>query len=310
MDKRIVGGIPAEVGEFPWQVAILFNGEELYNQGCGGTLVGDKYVITAAHCTEGSSASSLFVRVGDTSLDEIYEATSFTVAVAAIKQHPNYNSGTLENDISVLELASSVSLTDYPNIKPACLPSAGALFPGDAIVSGWGTVGSGSYLNSWLHEVNVTVFTDGNCGSMNQHMTDDMLCAGLMAGGKDACQGDSGGPLVAVNPSNDRMTLIGVVSWGFGCADADALGIYAEVSHFTGWLNQQMPDLNSCPPDDSPTTTQPPTTTTTTQPTTTTTEASMVISCLRSKLQYNTIFLQLVLKIKYQFSRHIKLSKK
>merc|ERR1719384_1854520 len=176
MDKRIVGGIPAEAVEFPWQVAILFGSESLTAQGCGGTLVGDKYVITAAHCTDGQSASGLFVRIGDTSLTTTFEATAMTVAVAAIKQHPQYDSSTTANDIAVLELATAVSLTDYPNIKPACLPAAGAQFPGDALVSGWGTIGSGSYLNSWLHEVNVTVFTDGNCGSMNNYMTDDMLC--------------------------------------------------------------------------------------------------------------------------------------
>ena len=219
------------------------------NQGCGGTLVGDKYVVTAAHCTDGMAADSLSVQVGDTSLDTSFEAMSFTIAVSAIKQHPDYDPSTTANDISVLELATPVSLTDYPNIKPACLPAEGAQFPGDAIVSGWGTVGSGSYLNSWLHEVNVTVFADGNCGSMNSHMTPDMLCAGLMEGGKDACQGDSGGPLVASDPAMQGcMSLIGVVSWGFGCAGQDALGIYAEVSHFTSWLNQQMPDLNTCPP--------------------------------------------------------------
>ena len=218
------------------------------NQGCGGTLVGDKYVVTAAHCTDGMAADSLSVQVGDTSLDTSFEAMSFTIAVTAIKQHPDYDPSTTANDISVLELATPVSLTDYPNIKPACLPAEGAQFPGDAIVSGWGTVGSGSYLNSWLHEVNVTVFADGNCGSMNSHMTPDMLCAGLMEGGKDACQGDSGGPLVASDPAMQGcMSLIGVVSWGFGCAGPDALGIYAEVSHFTSWLNQQMPDLNTCP---------------------------------------------------------------
>ena len=200
MRKRIVGGIPAEVAEYPWQVAILYYdyvfGASLLNQQCGGTLVGDKYVITAAHCTYNEFAGNLYVRVGDTSLDTEFEATAMTIGVAAIKQHYGYDASTKANDIAVLELSQAVSLTQYPNIKPACLPAAGAVFPGESIVSGWGTIGSGDYLNSWLSEVNVTLFADGNCGSMNPAMTEDMICAGVMAGGKDSCQGDSGGPLV------------------------------------------------------------------------------------------------------------------
>ena len=186
--------------------------------------------------------------MGDTSLDEEFEAEAFTVGVAAIKQHPQYNSGTLQNDISILELSEAVSLTDHPNIKPVCIPEAGATFPGEAVVSGWGTTSSGGHLTASLNEVGVTVFPDGECGSMNSLMSSDMICAGLMAGGKDSCQGDSGGPLVAADPAkNNSLSLVGVVSWGFGCADPDSLGIYAEVSHFTQWLQDQMSDLNTCP---------------------------------------------------------------
>ena len=140
-------------------------------------MVGDKYVITAAHCTVGEEPSNLFVQLGDTTLDTNQEVASFTFKVNRIINHPNYGSPSkYSNDISILELASTISLTDYPNIKPACLPASGALFPGDATVTGWGTVGYGSYSNSWLHEVDVTIFADGNCGSMNSNMTDDIIC--------------------------------------------------------------------------------------------------------------------------------------
>ena len=233
-------------------------GSSLLNQGCGGALVADRYVITAAHCTSGRAASDLKIAVGDTTFALAGEASSFIINVKTIKQHPDYSASNTQNDISILELEQPVDLTAYPNIKPICLPAQDTTYADrEATVSGWGTLSSGGNLVAHLQEVDVTVFADGNCGMMDSYMTPDMMCAGVKEGGKDSCQGDSGGPLFTSDlANNNAQTLIGVVSWGFGCAAAGQLGVYAEVSHFRSWIDSQLTNSNTCsPPSSSATTT-------------------------------------------------------
>jgi len=240
---RVVGGVEADIGEYPWQVALLF-GACLDSQFCGGSLVSDRYVITAAHCTAGRS--NIKVRVGDTNLALDNEATAFTINVKTIKQHPDYRFPI--NDISVLELETPVDLTAYPNIKPICLPAQGATYANtEASVSGWGTLRYGWNRATHLNEVAANVFSDDDCG-----MSADILCA-LDKDGGTACHDDSGGPLSTQDSANNNAeTLIGVVSSG-GCAVDNRIVRYAEVSHFRSWLDSQLTDINTCSPPASKT---------------------------------------------------------
>merc|ERR1712071_318256 len=226
---RIVGGQETEEHEYPWQVGLVQkNGRSPY---CGGTLISSTHVLTAAHCTANSAAENVFVILGE---HNIADSDVNRVAVAEIINHPNYNSQTTDNDYAILRLANAVTFTN--EVSPACLPAnlsatyAGVL----ATVTGWGTLSSGGNQPNTLQEVDVTVTTNAVCNSAygNNMITDNMVCAA--DSGKDSCQGDSGGPLVA--SENGRQALIGVVSWGYGCAAADYPGVYARVTEKMSWI--------------------------------------------------------------------------
>jgi len=248
--NRIVGGEETLIAEYPWQVALLFNSENVQAQGCGGALVGTEYVVTAAHCTIGNDPADVFVAIGETILGVASDAESFVVGVEIIINHPDYDDDTTENDISILKLVEPIDLESNPHIKPICLPQAGSIFAGEkAVIAGWGSIESAQPSVAHLLSADIEIFPDDDCGAVTDVMTSDMICAGLKEGGKDTCQGDSGGPMIAKDEDNNgAATLVGVVSWGYGCADAGSPGVYAEVSHFVDWLEENMPDLSTCSP--------------------------------------------------------------
>jgi len=240
---RIVGGQETEVNEYPWQVGLVSAGGR--QPWCGGTLISDRHVLTAAHCTAamGSDPSRIAVIVGEHRIDD----NQFTrIGVSAILDDPLYNTQNMRYDFSILTLSQPVVLS--ASVSPACLPSdlaqswAGQL----ATVSGWGTLSSGGNQPSTLQEVDVTVQTNAQCAQVygSSYIGDMNICAA--DDGKDSCQGDSGGPLVA--QENGRYALIGVVSYGYGCASPGYPGVYARVTERMDWIlaNTQGTEDTAC----------------------------------------------------------------
>lgn len=156
------------------------------------------------------------------------------IQVKAIHQHSQYEAHSADYDFSVLELEDPIQ--PGPTMFPVPLAEMNSVVPdGDMLlVSGWGDTKNPDDMWKFLRATSVPKVNEKNCDEKYRStggVTDRMICAGYMQGGKDACQGDSGGPLVDSN-----HTLVGVVSWGIGCAKPDLPGVYARVASVTDWI--------------------------------------------------------------------------
>ncbi|MDG3085206.1 serine protease [Vibrio hannami] len=239
-EPRIINGSAAVPGDWPFIVPLVYKGANAYNgQFCGGSLIASKYVLTAAHCLDDLKASDIEV------ITRIYDLNDESSATrSAIKQvyiHKSYNiNGANNNDIALLELEQEVAQNTIELATTSVLATVGA---GDVVsVAGWGNTStiSDDY-PSVLQSVDLAFVDRNTCKASPYpsygHIDESTICAGFSYGFQDSCQGDSGGPLVF----NDNGTnkLLGVVSWGIGCAQPNAYGVYANVAHFTanGWIN-------------------------------------------------------------------------
>ncbi|KAF1379975.1 hypothetical protein PFLUV_G00181660 [Perca fluviatilis] len=236
LNTRIVGGQNAPPGNWPWQASLQTSGSHF----CGGSLINSEWVVTAAHCFS-SIPASLTVSLGLQSLQGP-NPNGVSRTVTKIIVNPNYNAIANDNDICLLQLSSPVTFTDF--IVPICLAAPGSTFFSgvSSWVTGFGNIALGVSLPppGNLMEVNVPIVGNRqcNCDYGVGRITNNMICAGLSAGGKDSCQGDSGGPLVSKQGS--RWILGGIVSFGDGCAKPNLPGVYTRVSQYQSWINSQI----------------------------------------------------------------------
>ncbi|XP_055378916.1 venom protease [Condylostylus longicornis] len=231
---RIIGGRPAEPEEWPWIAAIIRRGFPYVF--CGGALISDKHVLTAAHCTN-KIEKELFVRLGEYDVRQINETRSRDFRIANVKQHIDFDPITYENDIAIIVLERSTIFNSY--IWPVCMPPLEENWEGwNAVVIGWGTQYFGGPRSNILMEVSIPIWEQQKCKDtyeVSYRIGENVICAGDVEQGKDSCQGDSGGPLLVQLP-NRRWIVVGLVSWGYQCGDKNYPGIYTLVNKYISWI--------------------------------------------------------------------------
>jgi len=239
---KIVGGQTTEENEYPWQVGLISSSRDK-TPFCGGSLISDTEILTAAHCTQSGVS---WVVLGEHSLSDDSDGQQ-RVRVCSVTDHPQYNAATTDYDFSILTLCDPVTFAT--DVAPVCLPSTSNYADDNvnAVVSGWGTLQSGGSQPNLLQDDTVQTMTNAQCratGYSSSQITNQMICASNP--GKDSCQGDSGGPLVTPDATTGAYTLIGVVSWGAGCAQNNYPGVYSRVEAQLSWIEQNTKGT-TCP---------------------------------------------------------------
>jgi len=251
--SRIVGGNDAVRGSLPWIVSIKeithLKRSHYWDHFCGGTIVGKRWILTAAHCFKGKN-SGIKIVSGEYNLHH-KEGSEQNIQVSQIYCHSGFNPrlkmrdpGYHDNDICLLKLSQDLKFDQFT--QPACLPKIANkdrdYRTGDnVIVSGWGVLRFRGSYPSTLQMITVLLISTQTCnrtGVYSGKILSSMICAGRLSGGVDTCKGDSGGPLVKM--VDGKWTVLGVVSWGIGCAGRNKPGVYASVVEFEKWIKDTM----------------------------------------------------------------------
>ncbi|CAG0919163.1 unnamed protein product [Notodromas monacha] len=264
---RIVGGDESRPGQWPWMAAIFLHGPQRTEFWCGGTLISQFHVLTAAHCTKDArqnrskefsrcddilpyylhasisfNSRQFTVRVGDHDLFNAAEAAKpDTFSVVEFRVHPRFNGNGFYNDIAIFKLDRRVTFNEF--VRPICLPTSNMLvddFVGQTpSVVGWGSTYYGGQEATHLRDIELPVWKNADCDKAYfQPIGNNFLCAGFADGGKDACQGDSGGPLLLLK--NAHWYQIGIVSFGNRCAEPGYPGVYTRITEFMDWIRANV----------------------------------------------------------------------
>jgi len=228
-DGRIIGGEEAPPHAFPYQISLRNLGSHI----CGGSIIDETHVITAAHCVEGALPALDSVVAG--AHHRILESGHQKRSVKTLEHHESWNNPQFNNDVAIITVTEPFDFSD-PNVQPiAMFGSADAEIPAETICNstGWGlTTGGGLFLPNALQWAKLPLHARDACEEIFPgYITDGMVCAGRK--GYSTCNGDSGGPLVCPD-ENGNGKLAGLVSFGYtGCTDA---GVFTKVSEYEDWI--------------------------------------------------------------------------
>lgn len=230
-----MGGDELSIYDAPYQVSIFYYNSHL----CGGAIINSNYIVTAGHCLfQIRSAQKLKVYAGVNNVSDVQSAVYREVE--SFRVHEGFtikSQGHVINDVALIKLARPLPLNrkSLPIKLARKEPS-----PGDMVtVSGYGLLKEDGKADGHLYGVSVPTVDKAKCkrvyisygiGDINEQV----ICAGYDQGGKDACQGDSGGPAVS------NGALVGVVSYGIGCARPHIPGVYTNIAHYVGWINSHL----------------------------------------------------------------------